>query len=71
MPPGERATWLGIAGGIVAGLLVMRPANRVIGIIFELFNRGFTATANGYARLVGGMLRRFGRVLLVYGGLLA
>ena len=37
----------------------------------SVFNRGFTATANGYARLVGGMLRVFVLVLVVYGGLLA
>src|SRR5207247_512045 len=38
---------------------------------FDLFNRGFQATANGYARLVGVLLRTFVRVLLVYGGMLA
>ncbi len=62
---------LGLLGGILGGLLVVLPSNRILGVIFELFNRGFTATSNGYARFVGWMLKRFGRVLLAYGGLLA
>ncbi len=41
-----------------------------MGVVFDLFNRGFTATANGYARFVGGMLRVFVLVILVYVGLL-
>jgi multidrug efflux pump len=70
--PPERAALLGgIVAGILGCLLIIRPANRVIGVVFDRFNRGFTATANGYARVVGWMLRRFGRVLLAYGGLLA
>jgi multidrug efflux pump len=56
--------------GGLACLVVMKPANRVMGVVFELFNRGFTATANGYARFVGGMLRVFVLVILVYVGLL-
>ena len=69
--PRERAALLGsLIMGAVACLVVMWPANRVMGIVFELFNRGFTATANGYSRFVGGMLRRFVHVLLVYGGAL-
>ncbi len=68
----ENAILLGsLLAGIVAALTVMWPANRVIRFIFKWFDRGFTATANGYARLIGGFLNRFGRVLLVYGGLLA
>ena len=54
--------------GSWARLLILRPANRVMGVFFELFNRGFTATANGYARFVGGMLKRFVWVVLAYGG---
>ncbi len=70
--PRERAALLGsMLAGAVGCLVVMWPANRVMGVIFEWFNRGFNATANGYSRLVGGMLRRFVRVLLAYGGLLA
>jgi len=68
----ERAA--GLAGGLLgglAGLVLCRPLNRILGIVFELFNRGFQATANGYARLVGVLLRTFVRVLFVYGGMLA
>ncbi len=52
-------------------MMVMWPANRLLGYFFAWFNRAFTATANGYSRLVGGMLKRFVRVLLAYGLLLA
>ena len=50
----ERAA--GLAGGLLgglAGLVLCRPFNWILGILFDLFNRGFQATANGYARLVG------------------
>ena len=60
----ERAA--GLAGGLLgglAGLVLCRPINRILGVVFELFNRGFQATANGYARLVGVLLRRFVLVL--------
>src|SRR5262249_46105698 len=46
------------------------PCNRLLGKFFELFNRGFLATANFYSRLVGGMLRVFFLVFLVYVGLI-
>src|SRR5262249_37897005 len=64
----------GMAGAVIGGLVALalsRPINRILGFGFELFNRGFQATANGYARLVGGLLRVFVLVLLVYGGVLA
>src|SRR5262249_14491679 len=67
----ERAA--GLAGAILgaaAGWAAGRPLNRILGVAFDLFNRGFRATSRGYARLVGGMLRVFGIVLLVYAGLL-
>jgi multidrug efflux pump len=70
--PRERAALLGsMLAGSLACLMIMWPANRVIGYLFEWFNRGFNATAHGYSRLVGAMLSRFVRVLLAYGGLLA
>ena len=47
-----------------------KPVNWVCGVGFELFNRGFQATANGYAKFVGVMLRVFALVLLLYGGVL-
>ena len=69
--PRERAALLAsLVMGAVACVVVMWPANRVMGVIFEWFNRAFTAAANGYARFVGGMLRVFVVVLLVYAGLL-
>ena len=46
------------------------PINRVLGVGFHLFNRGFEATANAYARLVGGLLRVCILVLVVYIGIL-
>jgi len=58
-----------ILGGLL-GWALSRPLNRVLGGIFRLFNQGFTATANGYARFVGGMLRVSVLVLLVYAGML-
>ena len=44
--------------------------NRALGWFFDIFNRGFTATARFYSRFVGGMLRVFVLVFLVYIGLL-
>ncbi len=49
-----RPCWARSWRGRVACLVVMWPANRVLGVVFDRFNRGFTATANGYARFVGG-----------------
>jgi multidrug efflux pump len=63
-----------LAGGLFGGLATLalcRPLNWILGYFFHLFNRSFQATARGYARLVGVLLRRFGRVLFVYGGMLA
>ena len=63
----------GLAGGLVGAIIawvVSKPFNRVLGWFFDLFNRGFTATATHYSRLVGRMLRVFVLVFLVYGGLL-
>ncbi|MGP0066979.1 MAG: efflux RND transporter permease subunit, partial [Isosphaeraceae bacterium] len=57
--------------GVLTGLLVCWPVNRLLGPFFDAFNRGFKATADGYASLIGGFLRRFVRVLAVYGGMLA
>jgi hydrophobe/amphiphile efflux-1 (HAE1) family protein len=42
----------------------------VLGWFFSLFNRGFNASADGYTRLVGAILRVSAIALLVYGGLL-
>ena len=56
--------------GAIALLCLGKPINLVCGVGFELFNRGFQATARGYAKFVGGMLRVFALVLLLYGGVL-
>jgi len=47
-----------------------RLINVVLGWFFKLFNRGFTAAADIYSRMVGGLLRVSAIVLLVYVGLL-
>jgi multidrug efflux pump subunit AcrB len=68
--PKRTAEMIGaLAGGFMLWLAA-RPLNRGLGIFFELFNRGFMATAGLYSRLVGGMLRVFVLVFLVYAGLL-
>jgi multidrug efflux pump len=56
--------------GALAGWIVSKPLNRLLGGFFDLFNRGFTATAGLYSRFVSGMLRVFVLVFLVYSGLL-
>jgi multidrug efflux pump len=64
----------GMAGAVIGALAVWAargPLNRILGFGFDLFNRGFRATAGGYARMVGGMLRVSLLVLFLYGGLLA
>ncbi len=63
----------GLAGALLGGLVgweLGKPLNQALGRFFDLFNRGFTATAGLYSRLVGGMLRVFVLVFLVYAGLL-
>ena len=78
---GELGRWTGATpeqtagalGAILCGLIlwgVSGPINRILGGFFEWFNRGFTATAGLYSRAVGGMLRVFPLVFLVYGALL-
>lgn len=44
--------------------------NLALGWFFKLFNSGFNATSNAYARLVGMLLRVSVVVLIAYGGLL-
>jgi multidrug efflux pump len=63
----------GLAGGLVGAMVawaISKPLNRALSWFFDLFNRGFTATATYYSRLVGRMLRVFVLVFLVYAGLL-
>jgi multidrug efflux pump subunit AcrB len=56
--------------GAVAGWLVSRPVNFIMGWAFRKFNAGFNAATGLYARGVGLLLRVSALVLLVYGGLL-
>jgi multidrug efflux pump subunit AcrB len=57
--------------GALAGWVVSKGLNRVLGAIFRAFNAGFNWATGGYVRLVGGLLRVSVIALLVYGGLLA
>jgi multidrug efflux pump len=70
VPPERAAEGAAAVIGGLAGWAVSRPANWLLSIFFTLFNRGFQATASGYARAVGKMLRVNLLVLLVYGGML-
>jgi multidrug efflux pump len=50
---------------------LLKPVNAhtqggVLGRVFGPFNRGVQRTTDGYTSLVGGMLRRSGRLMLVY-----
>ena len=58
-----------IAGGL-AGLIIIRPVNAVLGWLFRGFNRLFDRMTVVYGRMVGGVLRISAIVLLLYGGLL-
>jgi multidrug efflux pump len=68
--PGTAAVCAASLLGAIVLLCLSKPLNWVCGAGFELFNRGFQATASGYAKFVGGMLRVFPLVLLTYGGVL-
>jgi multidrug efflux pump subunit AcrB len=62
--------YLLVLAGAVAGWLVSRPLNGLLGVIFRSFNAGFNKATSGYVRLVGGLLRVSVLALVVYGGLL-
>ncbi len=70
IPPERAAEGAAVVLGGLAGWAVSRPFNWILGVFFGLFNRGFQATAGGYARVVGMMLRVNVLVLLFYGGML-
>jgi multidrug efflux pump len=70
-----RAIWVAafIPGALVGGLagwLLIRPVNAVLGWLFRGFNRLFDRMTVTYGRLVGRLLRVSLLVLIVYGGLL-
>jgi multidrug efflux pump len=66
--------WGPIAAGAVlatlAGLLLGRPVNALLGGSFSAFNRGFDLSTSAYTRAVAGLLRVSALVVLLYGGLL-
>jgi multidrug efflux pump len=68
--PGTAAVGGAVLVGAIGLLCLSKPINWVCGVGFELFNRGFQATAGAYAKFVGVMLRGFVLVLLLYGGVL-
>ena len=53
---GTNAILLTLAIGVVLGLVVAWPLNRVLAITFAAFNRGFQWVTSGYVRVVGGLL---------------
>ena len=62
-----------IEGGIVgllAGIILGRPLNLILGLSFSAFNRAFDFSTTVYTRAISGLLRVGVFVLLVYGGLL-
>jgi multidrug efflux pump len=59
-----------LAGGL-AGWILIRPINAVLGWCFRLFNRGFDRMTAGYGWAVGKTLRISVVVLIAYAGLLA
>jgi hydrophobe/amphiphile efflux-1 (HAE1) family protein len=68
--PDQVATALALTLGALAGWVLGRPLNRILGTSFRLFNAGFNRATNLYTRSVGMLLRVSALVLLVYGGLL-
>ena len=59
------------AVGIIAGYLVSKVVNTLLGGFFKGFNKAFDIAINAYGKTVAGMLRLAVIVLLVYGGLIA
>ncbi len=59
------------AVGIIAGYLLSKIVNTLLGGFFKGFNKAFDIAINAYGKTVAGMLRLAVIVLLVYGGLIA
>ncbi len=70
LEPDTAALLVAVIAGAIGFLCLAKPLNWVSGKGFELFNRGFQATATAYAKFVGQMLRVFVLVLVLYGGVL-
>ncbi|MFO0909013.1 MAG: efflux RND transporter permease subunit [Isosphaeraceae bacterium] len=64
------AAALAVGVGGLAGFILSRPLDWLLGSFFAWFNRGFQWTTGVYTRIVGGLLRVSLLVLVVYGGLL-
>jgi multidrug efflux pump subunit AcrB len=64
------AAGMGALLGLVAGWIVSRPLNHVLGWSFRIFNLGFDHVTGLYAAWVGRLLRVSALVLVAYGGLL-
>jgi multidrug efflux pump len=64
------APWLTVLACVIAGWLIGRLLNQVLGAAFRAFNAGFGMATTGYVRLVGRLLRASAVALLVYAGLL-
>jgi len=70
-PAGVWAVRIGVfAAGAVAGFLLARPVNLVLGKLLALFNRVFDRVSAAYAAIVKGLLRLAVIVLVLYVGLL-
>ncbi|HEV3117041.1 MAG TPA: efflux RND transporter permease subunit, partial [Gemmataceae bacterium] len=63
-------TIAGGVAGLLAGVILGRPLNLLLGLAFRGFNRGFDYSTGLYTRAVSGLLRVGIAVLVVYGGLL-
>ena len=61
----------GVVAGGLAGLVLIRPVNAVLGVFFRGFNRAFDRLTSVYGGAVRTVLRVSVVVLLLYGGLLA
>src|SRR5262249_40119695 len=57
--------------GVIAGLLLAKIVNIVLGGLFRGFNKAFDVAIAAYGKTVAGLLRVAVIVLLVYGGLIA
>ncbi|HZZ27541.1 MAG TPA: multidrug efflux RND transporter permease subunit [Pirellulales bacterium] len=64
------APWIGAALGAIAGGIVAWPLNKLLGIAFRWFNRGFDYTSRFYTWTVGKLLRVSVLALAAYGFLL-
>jgi hydrophobe/amphiphile efflux-1 (HAE1) family protein len=68
VPWAANALALVIGAGI--GWQIGKPLNLLLSWIFRAFNAAFNVSTNLYTKVVGGLLRLSGIVLLIYGGLL-